>query len=223
MEDIQVGDRIKLVTPDGEVPEVTVVPLSPKFGTGWVKLRFPDSHFEIWPADYLLARAAWSARVTCQACKGGGYGRPEAKHQVPSFQAESSSSDFGSAGPADLNALSGVEFEKLITTLLGRMGFRAEMTKATGDGGVDIVAAVEGPIVGGKYLFQCKRFAPDHPVGVATVREFYGVLAADRRAVKGILVTTSGFTAQAREFAQNVPVELVDGNQLGRLLAQYRR
>jgi restriction system protein len=82
------------------------------------------------------------------------------------------------------------------------MGFRAETTKASGDGGIDIVATLDRPIVGGTYLLQCKRFAADNLVGAATVREFYGALTADRQAVKGILVTTSGFTAQAQEFAR---------------------
>jgi hypothetical protein len=121
------------------------------------------------------------------------------------------------------DALSGVEFERTITRLLERMGFRAEMTRASGDGGIDIVAALDRPIVGGKYLFQCKRFAPDNLVGAATVREFYGAVTADQQAVKGILVTTSGFTAQAREFARNLPIELVDGEQLTKLFGEYEQ
>ena len=83
------------------------------------------------------------------------------------------------------------------------MGFRAEMTNATGDGGIDIVAVRNKPILGGGYLFQCKRYAPDNQVGVAAVRDFYGAVTADR-AIKGIFVTTSDFTLQAREFGERV-------------------
>ncbi len=122
---------------------------------------------------------------------------------------------------SSLDALSGIEFEGLITQLLERMGFRAEMTKASGDGGVDVVATLDHPVTGGRYLIQCKRYAPDSPVGAATVREFYGVLTADRRAVKGILITTSGFTAQALEFAGGLPLELIGRGQLQRLLDQH--
>jgi restriction system protein len=100
------------------------------------------------------------------------------------------------------------------------MGFSAEMTKASGDGGVDIEASLDRAIVGGRYLFQCKRFAPDTLVGSPTVREFYGALVADRKAVKGILITTSRFTPQAREFAEGLPIELIDGDQLARLLSE---
>jgi Holliday junction resolvasome RuvABC ATP-dependent DNA helicase subunit len=121
--------------------------------------------------------------------------------------------------PSDWRLLSGIEFEELITAFLKRMGFTAEMTKATGDGGVDIEATLDRPIIGGRYLFQCKRFAADALVGSAAVREFYGALIADRKAVKGVFITTSGFTPHAREFAQNLPIELIDGEQLARLIA----
>jgi restriction system protein len=116
--------------------------------------------------------------------------------------------------------LSGIEFEQLAVTLLRNLGFTAEMTKATGDGGIDIEAVLDRPLVGGRYLIQCKRFAPDTLVGSPTVREFYGALVADRRAVKGILITTSSFSAQAREFAANLPIELIDGHALVNLLTQ---
>jgi restriction system protein len=121
---------------------------------------------------------------------------------------------------ASLEVLSGVEFERLVTTLLARMEFRAEMTKSTGDGGIDIVAVLDKPILGGKYLFQCKRYAPDNLVGASTVRDFYGAVTADK-AVKGIIITTSDFTAQAREFAERVGLELINLERLQNLFAQY--
>jgi Holliday junction resolvasome RuvABC ATP-dependent DNA helicase subunit len=127
----------------------------------------------------------------------------------------------GSTASGDCDFLSGTDFEKLVSNLLTRMGFRAELTKASGDGGVDVVATLRKPLIGGRYLIQCKRFAGDSLVGSAIVREFYRALVADQKAVKGILITTSGFTAQAQEFARNLPIELVDGVQLRILLAEY--
>jgi HJR/Mrr/RecB family endonuclease len=120
-----------------------------------------------------------------------------------------------------LASLSGIEFEQFITQLLRAMGFRTQITRASGDGGIDIVAILDKPITGGRYLFQCKRFAPDSLVGAPIVREFYGAVSADRKANKGILITTSGFTIQAKEFAGEVGIELIDGQQLGILLAGY--
>lgn len=123
--------------------------------------------------------------------------------------------------PRDLDTLSGVEFEKLIARLLACMGFHAQMTKASGDGGIDIVATLDRPIVGGRYLIQCKRYAPCSPVGVPRVREFYGALATER-AVKGVLISTSGFTADAKRYASEVSIDLIGRYQLERLLAEWQ-
>jgi Holliday junction DNA helicase RuvB len=129
--------------------------------------------------------------------------------------------DGASSVPADLMQLSGTEFEVCVTGLLQRIGFRTELTRVTGDGGIDIVAYLDRPIVGGRYLVQCKRFTDATPVGSPMVREFYGAFVADRSAVKGLFITTSSFSAQAREFVQNLPIELVDGVQLKALLAEH--
>ena len=85
------------------------------------------------------------------------------------------------------------------------------------------IAYGDKPIVGGPYLIQCKRFDVAPRSGAPLIREFYGALVADRKAVKGIFTTTSGFTAQAREFALTLPLELpelIDGNQLRILLKE---
>jgi Holliday junction resolvasome RuvABC ATP-dependent DNA helicase subunit len=116
--------------------------------------------------------------------------------------------------------LSGADFERLISALLARMEFRTQMTKASGDGGIDIVAVLDKPIIGGKYLFQCKRYAPDNLVGAAAVRDFYGAVTADK-AIKGVLITTSDFTLQATEFAERVGLELINLPELRALLAQH--
>lgn len=121
----------------------------------------------------------------------------------------------------ELEGLSGAEFETMVSLLLERMGFRCRATKASGDGGVDIVAELRRPLVGGRYLVQCKRFSSTAPVGAPVVREFYGAVTADRAAVKGVLITTSYFTEQAKEFARGVGIELVDGESLQRLLSIY--
>jgi len=121
---------------------------------------------------------------------------------------------------SNLQHLSGQEFERLIAVLLSRMGFQAEMTKTSGDGGIDIIAMLDKPIFGGRYLFQCKRFTPDALVGAPLVRDFYGAVRADN-AMKGIFITTSDFTMQAREFGERVGLELINSVQLQKLFLEY--
>jgi HJR/Mrr/RecB family endonuclease len=126
-------------------------------------------------------------------------------------------------GPNNLQDLSGIAFEEFVTGLLQRMGFRTQMTKASGDGGIDVVAVLDKPVVGGRYLIQCKRYGRENLVGAPTVRDFFGAVNADRKAVKGILITTSGFTDQAKEFAEDVGLELIDGDALATLIADQNR
>jgi restriction endonuclease/Holliday junction DNA resolvase RuvB-like protein len=132
-----------------------------------------------------------------------------------------STGSVGTGPPCELDTLSGIDFEKAVAAVLRAIGFRTEMTEVTGDGGVDIVASLDRPLIGGRYLIQCKRFAPGKLISAGMVRDFYGALTADRQAVKGIFITTSGFTSQAVAFARGIPVELIDGQQLQQLLAQY--
>lgn len=113
---------------------------------------------------------------------------------------------------------SGVPFEERCLRLLQEMGFDASSTTPTNDGGIDIVAIHSQPILAGKYIIQCKDWKSK--VGVTVVRELYGVVSAEN-VNKGILITSSMFTKGAEEFAQGKPLELIDGEQLERLIEEH--
>jgi hypothetical protein len=118
----------------------------------------------------------------------------------------------------NLNTLGGHEFEDLIEHLLIKMGFATEGRKKAADGGIDIVAVSSQPLVSGRYVIQCKRYS--NSVSSPVVRDLYGVVNSEN-ANKGILITTSSFTADAIEFAKGKPLELIDGAKLVELLTQY--
>lgn len=117
----------------------------------------------------------------------------------------------------DLIGLDPLKFEELVKDLLSRLGYVAHLTKASHDGGIDIEAVNPQPIVGGKVVVQCKRYAG--LVGAPVVRDLYGVVHSEH-ASKGILVTTSDFSADAYAFADGKPIELIDGKKLSDLLRQ---
>lgn len=100
------------------------------------------------------------------------------------------------------------------------MGLKATTTKASGDGGVDIIATNEQPILGGKYVIQCKRYGAGNNIGEPVIRELYGAMMHEN-ASKGILITTSNFTKQAIIFAQNKAIELINGVSVICLLNKY--
>lgn len=118
----------------------------------------------------------------------------------------------------NINQLSGVEFEKVCQQLVENMGFETETTKASGDGGIDLIAYNRQPLLSGKYIIQCKRYTGS--VGEPIIRDLYGVVMSER-ANKGILMTTGTFTKSAVNFADGKPIELIDGVAMQNLFLQY--
>jgi restriction system protein len=96
-------------------------------------------------------------------------------------------------------------FERLIIDLLLKMGYGGSRTDAgeqlgrTGDGGVDGVIREDRLGLDRVYL-QAKRYKPGNSVGSETVQAFIGALVG-RGAQKGVLITTSTFTKNALETA----------------------
>lgn len=118
----------------------------------------------------------------------------------------------------DVDKLSGIEFENVCQALVEKMGFTTQTTKASGDGGIDLIAYNHQPLLSGKYIIQCKRYAGG--VGEPIIRDLYGVIMSER-ANKGILMTTGHFTKSAIGFAEGKPIELIDGPALKKLMNQY--
>lgn len=109
----------------------------------------------------------------------------------------------------------GESFERDVLLLIQKMGFEAKSTKTSRDGGIDIIATNSNPLLKGKYIIQCKDWC--NPIGEPPLRDLFGVVHSER-ANKGILITTSTFTTSAKLFAQDKPIELIDGEQYLSLL-----
>jgi restriction system protein len=110
-------------------------------------------------------------------------------------------------------------FERFCQRLLREAGFQnVVVTGRAGDGGIDGVGMLQvNALVSFKVLFQCKRYR--NTVTPAEVRNFRGAMAG--RADKGIILTTGGFTAEAKREAVRdgvPPIELVDAEKLVRML-----
>lgn len=117
----------------------------------------------------------------------------------------------------NINQLSGVEFERVCQQLIEKMGFETATTKASGDGGIDLIAYNHQPLLSGKYIIQCKRYSGS--VGEPVIRDLYGVVMSER-ANKGILMTTGIFTKSAVGFADGKPIELIDGAAMQNLFSK---
>jgi len=135
----------------------------------------------------------------------------------PRFVAESDALSALDERP-NLMELSWKEFESLIQNLFTKMGLETRQTRLSRDGGVDCVAWDTRPIFGGKVVIQAKRYK--NIVGVSAVRDLYGTLL-NEGATKGILVTTSWYGQASFDFANDKPIELIDGANLLYLLQEH--
>jgi restriction system protein len=112
-----------------------------------------------------------------------------------------------------LNDMSWQQFEALVGEAFRHKGYTVTETGGDGaDGGIDLALKKEGE----SFLVQCKQWKATK-VGVTTVRELYGVMAA-KGATGGFVVTSGVFTDEARAFAVGRNIELLDGKALHALI-----
>lgn len=116
-----------------------------------------------------------------------------------------------------LNGMSWQEFELLVGEAFRQNGYQVTESGGGGaDGGVDLVLHKGGE----KFLVQCKQWKA-FTVGVAVVRELYGVMAANG-AAGGFVVTSGRYTDEAKAFASGRNVKLMDGTQLHSLIKRVK-
>ena len=109
------------------------------------------------------------------------------------------------------------EFELLVGEAFRQRGYTVVETGGGGaDGGVDLELRRGAEVT----LVQCKHWKT-YRVGLPVVREMLGAMTA-KRASSGWVITSGRFTAEARVFAAEHRVELVDGEALPELLDAAR-
>lgn len=126
---------------------------------------------------------------------------------------------------AKLKATSPAFFERVVVELLVKMGYGGSRTDAgraigkSGDGGIDGIIKEDKLGLDVVYI-QAKRW-DSTPVGRPDVMQFAGALQA-QRASKGIFITTSRFTEEARGYVSQIgsKIVLIDGEQLTNLMIE---
>lgn len=104
----------------------------------------------------------------------------------------------------ELDNMEGLEFEYYCAELLAANGFiEVEVTKGSGDYGIDILAEKDGVT----YAIQCKRYAG--LVGVKAVQEAYAGRDYYDRMV-GAVMTNQYFTKPAAEAARKLKILMWD-------------
>ncbi|HEY7536111.1 MAG TPA: restriction endonuclease, partial [Thermodesulfobacteriota bacterium] len=116
-------------------------------------------------------------------------------------------------------------FEKLVVDLLVAMGYGGSRKDAgqavgqSGDGGIDGIIKEDKLGLDVVYI-QAKRW--EATVGRPIVQAFAGSLEG-QRARKGVLITTSQFSQDAKEYVNKIEkkIVLIDGDQLSQMMIDH--
>jgi restriction system protein len=119
-------------------------------------------------------------------------------------------------------------FEQLVVDLLVAMDYggshmdaAASVTGGSGDGGIDGVIKEDKLGLESIYV-QAKRWKETSTVGRPDIQQFAGALQG-KKARKGVFITTSSFTKEAKDYANAVQasIVLIDGPQLAELMLDH--
>ena len=114
----------------------------------------------------------------------------------------------------------GIEgFQRLLLTLFAEMGFHPERSER-GASTVDLFVHDPTPIRGGRLYVHGLLGAPGTPTDAEEVRNMIESARAEFVG-KGVLVILGTFTTEAREAARGNPIDLIDGDDLGKLVRKH--
>ena len=120
----------------------------------------------------------------------------------------------GKHRPSTLDEMEGHDFEYFCADLLKHRGFiDVEVTKGSGDYGIDILAEKDGIT----YAIQCKCYSA--PVGVKAVQEAYAGRDYYDKMVAAVL-TNQYFTSPAVDAAKKLKILLWDRGYLERMIEE---
>ncbi len=118
-------------------------------------------------------------------------------------------------------------FEKLVVELLVKMGYGGSLKDAgrvigkSGDEGID--GTIKEDKLGLDIIYiQAKRWKPGNVVGRPDLQQFVGALAG-QGAKKGIFITTSTFSKEAKNYVprNETKIVLIDGDMLANYMIDY--
>jgi len=111
------------------------------------------------------------------------------------------------------------EFEELIADMFRRLGYHSVKTTGHIDIGIDILMKQKRM----KYVVQVKKYSEENKVGRPTLQQLQG--AAQEYHTTGMKFVTYGYyTNDAKDYAKKHGIELIDHNELIKLMCRsYRK
>lgn len=117
---------------------------------------------------------------------------------------------YRATGQAAVDAMTGVEFEHYVAAVLRGIGYTVELTRATGDFGVDLIATKDGT----RTAVQCKR--QNRVVNGSAIQQVVAGAAVHDCAAT-MVVSNHRYTRAAEQLAEVHGCVLVDRTRLARM------
>ncbi|RVT62775.1 restriction endonuclease [Niallia taxi] len=117
---------------------------------------------------------------------------------------------------SDVDKMEGLEFEHFLVPLFEKIGYRAEVTKGSGDYGADLILRKKQK----KYVVQAKRYSKS--IGVSAVQEIVAAMGY-YKANGAMVITNSYFTPAAENLAKANKVRLIDRDELGYMMYKEKK
>lgn len=109
-------------------------------------------------------------------------------------------------------------FERFCVDLYRKLGYTGRATRRSSDGGYDFVVSKDGV----KTIGECKLYGKSTTVGRPDLQKLYGANVTVK-AKNLVFITTNTFTPEARQYAREAGIEIIDGKGLKALQMRAKR
>lgn len=117
---------------------------------------------------------------------------------------------------SDVDLLTGHEFEFFIAALFNKMGYNAEVTKGSGDQGIDVIVKTNGSAIYGIQTKKQKNSVTNKAIQeVVAGLGFYNLK-------KGMVITNNYFNEHAKQLAKANNIQLWDREELKLRIREHR-
>lgn len=118
---------------------------------------------------------------------------------------------------SQLRQIDEYEFEKLVADVWEERGWKTTVTTGSNDRGIDVIAEKATPF-SQKHLIQAKRYSADNTIGSPDIQQYSSLRHQEDDVDAVVVVTTSSFSSQARQTANDLNVKLIDGEKLSQII-----
>lgn len=118
---------------------------------------------------------------------------------------------------SQLRQMDEYEFEELVADVWQKRGWETTVTTGSSDRGIDVIAEKSSPF-SQKQLIQAKRYSASNKIGSPDVQQYSSLRDQEDDTDAVVIVTTSSFSRQAKEIANDLNVKLIDGDDFYEVL-----